>query len=744
MINYQLYRTNVLLGGQMKYDIIVGSNGQDLVVNDFHITPISNNIPYNKYVEEDLLNYKHSENINKFYKKISDVFYNTFEDSQLTKPYPILSDSGSTHNDEYEMGCRRLKYKLYGKQFEFFCPVWLEKVDGDINFQFEIYSASQTIQIKNLILKPVDDSQYHNKFVSYLNDYMEEIGIMKGNDDVININLESGDASITGMNVGSGIVMTRSLPFLVNDLTKREVPLIDVDNHIISCIKDNQMVVSQLFNFNICFNIDDILPKNLTTLMIGKNVHIRVKVGVGDKLLGVRDFYSNYEYIPKKYCGPRIIAAQLDGSFLDITEDDRGLFIPELNVLSYLKDYDCVDYVTKNKITQSVIHWSLNDENNYIFNLYNGFAGYYINDDGEDRQYILLTHLYGNTPNINLYEDNIIQNTQNWCNNIYLNTSKSGVFLSGEHMKNLENFCSVFKNNCIINGIRYQIENEDERECKILFIEIANFLPLNGFKDIKDIEFDGVKYKCYINENVILIFHTDYNGRLSYQKAKDFLNNLNGMDADTSFILELMKRNNFDRLGTIITPRKSLSLSKAESPSLSSYEIEYYKEDNPGEWVDRQYGKIKPTFISMDNDVNFNYKYYKKRYEDLSDSEKNILKSYLNTGYPPIYPSIDYFYFTKEKEDYEKNGVGFEWHNFNNNSVIYLENAMDVVLESKEDNGKYVKVETLIKEFLRNKYYADDALGEYIYNLYDWTGWFDYKSKDNINDYIYSIKLTLK
>jgi hypothetical protein len=75
MNNYQLYHTNILLGGQMKWDLILDLSNNDLVVSDFHLTPISNNVPYNKYSKDQLLNYKHEENVSRFYKKISGHFY---------------------------------------------------------------------------------------------------------------------------------------------------------------------------------------------------------------------------------------------------------------------------------------------------------------------------------------------------------------------------------------------------------------------------------------------------------------------------------------------------------------------------------------------------------------------------------------------------------------------------------------------------------------------------------------------
>ena len=64
MVNYQLYRTNVLLGGQMKYDLILDSMGKKLVVSNFRITPIDDTL----YKTDDIqyLQYTHQANIKAF------------------------------------------------------------------------------------------------------------------------------------------------------------------------------------------------------------------------------------------------------------------------------------------------------------------------------------------------------------------------------------------------------------------------------------------------------------------------------------------------------------------------------------------------------------------------------------------------------------------------------------------------------------------------------------------------------
>lgn len=71
MDNFQLYRTNVLLGGQLKWDLVLDSIGSNLIVKDFHLSPICGDVPYNRYSQETLINYPHQENIKKYYNSVS-------------------------------------------------------------------------------------------------------------------------------------------------------------------------------------------------------------------------------------------------------------------------------------------------------------------------------------------------------------------------------------------------------------------------------------------------------------------------------------------------------------------------------------------------------------------------------------------------------------------------------------------------------------------------------------------------
>ena len=213
MNNFQLYRTNVLLGGQMKMDLIVDSHKSELVVSDFHLRPISNNIIYSKQFANNLLNNLHQDNVKLFYKSIQSNFYKSGLDSKYNDTYPVLCNEDEiidAYSNIYDMGCKRIEsYKLYDKQFEFFCPLWLEKIDGDIEFKISI----KPVINKNLVLaskslnisKDKLDVLTHNKFVKYFESYINDANLKNGDDTLINIEFAKNNFSIAGLNVESGL-----------------------------------------------------------------------------------------------------------------------------------------------------------------------------------------------------------------------------------------------------------------------------------------------------------------------------------------------------------------------------------------------------------------------------------------------------------------------------------------------------------------------------------------------------------
>ena len=260
MVNYQLYRTNVLLGGQMKYDLILEptQRGNETGIVDFHITPISKHVPYGKHIQEDLLNYSHNENIKKYYEKISSSFYKDFTNPLLTSNYPLPTGyKGEISETTYEMGCRRMTYSLYQKQHEFLCPVWLEKIDDINKLEFEFQVTVNSKSTTPIYIRKVKFDS-NPKLATYFNEYINMLGLKENGEDWV-FNISQNGCQANGLNVKTGLCSVVQLPNLFNNLSSRERPLLEFNNIIINKLNEKHLITKQLFNFNLCFNFDDIM-----------------------------------------------------------------------------------------------------------------------------------------------------------------------------------------------------------------------------------------------------------------------------------------------------------------------------------------------------------------------------------------------------------------------------------------------------------------------------------------------------
>ena len=276
MQNYQLYNTNILLGGQQKWDIVLESDGS-LYIKDFHITPVSDNISYNRKVNENLMNYSHQENLKHYYKNISSDFYNIGLDYEFNHMFPIMSDK--LYSDICISGVKRSKsYQLYKKQYELLCPVWFENIDGDISFIIEVKGhTGVTIANKTLRLTEKVGRSYHNKFVSYFKKYIDYINLNNNSsDNCIYNDLENKKSYICGLEVKTGNLINKECNYVVDNLLSRERPLMENDFMLCSLYKNNDMIVKNLFNFNFCFNIEDIVSHTIEKELTGNIINITI------------------------------------------------------------------------------------------------------------------------------------------------------------------------------------------------------------------------------------------------------------------------------------------------------------------------------------------------------------------------------------------------------------------------------------------------------------------------------------
>jgi hypothetical protein len=347
-----------------------------------------------------------------------------------------------------------------------------------------------------------------------------------------------------------------------------------------------------------------------------------------------------------------------------------------------------------------------------------------------------------------------------------LGTSISNVFRLA-HAENIKTYFSDFGEGMWNNGLKREgIEEAEDsnsnKHYKILIIGhtsnigwgIANIGSVNT--DVPDgypvgltfFEDSGSEYVLFnIWRDVISDVETAVNG-FTLNKAKEVLSEVLSKLSDTESKARVKGLR--DLLNSIKDTTKlymcpeSLEPRRMDSSSLQTDEIYYEKSSKPSTYVERYFGKIKPTFI-VPGDIDFNYKYFKVVAAQGSIHLQNVKKYNKYIG-SPIYPSIGYFFLDKTSMDYNNfQGDEQETNSFNSNTIRGLRSEFEWTLtQSPDANGQYLKIKDLVQNKLNEYYNIEQGdLSDYIMSLYEYTSSFDYV-EGSIIDYKYDIKLTLK
>lgn len=715
MNNYQLHRTNVLLGGQLTWNLYINSKGSDLYINDFSLSPISNNIVYSR-PDYDITNYNHNENIKGLYDKIRANFYESCLDPKfLSKTPTIIEDETllDTYCSDYDSGIRRSYVYRTGKSMQLLCPIWLEDfgVNDELIFNIEAYTeidGEKTISTTKSLSLCKNNIEFHDKFINYFSNYIKSISRdNKIGDELINIDFDNRIITVEGVDVKSGSLKTRDISNKLFSLIEIFRPMIDTDDIIINCLKTNELIAKQLFNFSFLFDIEDFLSPTLLKEIKGSKIKFDISTYIkhGDDLqkLEIKSFDYNYSNTLNN------------------------------NALRVLNDYNSIDLIDKNKILPNIIHWSLAIDNNYIFNLY---PEYYTN-----------TNIYN-------VEHDFDINSIHWCNNnILLNKKLDTSKPTLEYLDYSIPFADYTKfdgSDCIVNNIHYEKSNNSNNIPLYLYIAILDNNIEQNDENLKELESGIYLYKREYIENTllrcILIVNKNNMNLVSYNYIKENL--LTSIDniINEFGISNVVKLND---MFTNIIPSKIIPFNQTVIPFITKSptnkstditEISYKKKFISEQYLFRYDGKIKPTFINIDECKYWQMKKIKK------DDYKKDWDSLVKTKYPALYPSINYFYL----EEIKNNEFLLEHRWFFDSDIYALNKNIDWIIERDLiDNTPNISIYDDIKSLLKSYYNInDDIVVEYIYNLYNIEINFDYntiiENDQIIYKYTYFIKLTLK
>lgn len=484
--NYRLRRTLPKLSGNMQFDIIVGvdkSKPSTGYVKQAHIRPISPRVNYVPIVDERIMDRPHRLNIKKFYEKTVGQFFSNPINPELGSDWPYLVSQPEMSNlkylknwdDTYWAGCKRMQHKLYGTTHECLVPVWIDRAVG-LKFILKIVTTGgQTITSVSIDISPDyiynnynAHQKFHNDFVEYFLEYLKDIKITEGNNNVMSVDLKNNITILSGLQVESGNYVVRQNFNVARNLIWRERPLLESNSLLTNTFADSKLIVPQLMNFNFCFNVEEIVGSSaIAGIMQNSPYTIQTDVQVLEDIdwfsigernslpkfnineheyvwtdLAVRDFYTNHDFVPRPQAKYSFGSGGND-SWYDDTSDK-----PWLNALDHLRDNTCSDIMHQNKMVQPICHWVHAEQpDGDLFNVYDGFGTYvYVGD-----KIVEYGHGFGNTtdPSVTEYDpsaDNTIwagparigdgddiQNTlnapQQWVDNGYFKDTSN--FING-------------------------------------------------------------------------------------------------------------------------------------------------------------------------------------------------------------------------------------------------------------------------------------------------------------------------
>ncbi len=787
-MRYQLLKTSPYLGGQIRWDIPMYyhyDNGVHVMdTPELHIVPLDDNIMFNEGNSRKTFNYTHLDNIKHLFSEIGDVFYSA--DGEWNGTYWLYNngDIVDPYSHTYNMGARRVRFSRYNKQFSYLCPLWIsEETDPKLlKFEFSIkVSGEERDHIVRRLFSLSDDicnymAEYLNKSARYCNQdpAAPDPGYQGVNDDLLSIKFDPDYAFITGVQADKGRYATNDISYIVRDLLRREIPMIEFDNMLLSKFRESNMIAQQLINLNFLFNMEDI-SYVLKESLLGKHITVALRVKYDGQYLPIKDFYTNYSNIP---------VYRVDRSTLSYTK----------NVCEYIGDNTIIDYMYINKFTQPIFHWTMVENPTYIYNFYDGFAPVFM----DNNEFYRIQGRYYDQADISQDIHTVYNNAASWCK-ITDMTGLTGVSVINYNesvMNNPSHYASqLFMN--LNTGIAYLNNNRfDLTGLDLSRYGLSELPPIYFYtmiKDVGEVSCSNISVDSQLNasmiilqddEKIVIRFESDDISYSTYRRYSllmqsvidNGLSNIYTDDDNRKFGIYLSDGNPvpegqifklisflIDMYDTWIPPylirfhRGTITDVVEPFSGYHPRECNMYKLDQHYGFVLRYTGGLCPFFIDPTDEFYQNNNYRYRQWGDITTPEVQQYNNFLKTGMLPYYPSINYYSFDNEidtitrPEWYEKNEWPWDITWKNDGHVYILPEQYLVTMEPRPAIPYNEKNEEL--EMWELLYNHITSLGipvtstwmkHKMKELYKISYNFDYANDTDINNIVYHVRFDLR
>lgn len=766
----QLLKTTPYLSGQHKIDVCLrkaeehddasyahSPNEWLITTGDCHLSPLSDSLTYTDSIERPFFSQTYGDNLRRLYENLKDDF---FRDVPTIKANNILYEEDDkwidTTDHTYECGLKRIRYERYHKQFSWLCPLWVENASDlkDVYFIMTIYGDTAERHSMKLRITP------SKRLISSLMEWLDGVS-----SDLLYIDVDKERATITGAFAESGTPVTLDVSYIVPQLISRERPILETNSVLNQLFSSNHIIARQLVNLNFCFSPEDIIPSHVINEMTGKRWKITIDTYHNNEQIDKVDFLSNYEFLPGY-----------------VRNGDEGHYDFGVNVFDYFNDDKYIDYMYIDKTTQPDPYWSLVENPEYLYNFYNGFSTWYAYLDPATqlpaKEQIM--GLSQNQPDVAHIEYDYRYSNLGWCE-IY---DFSGIDAHSNGTVNFDNIrpmiVQAYNNSkratqikfskgkvCWANGLKYDLTYADtapEGNFKLFMCLVSDTTGNSGIyvEPIEDALCIFVPCGSDIN-------HPDntLKNRLTVKaiiKDPPILQHLPGPERAhacqkvQAFLDFVMKR--------LVWPikiefTKSIYPITCESPSKDTKEVTYIKQEyNVRSYIYRYSGALRPFFVAPDHQFYYNIDYNFKKWKnsDFNSTDSLLaLKEYndkLNSGYAPVYPSINYYaieggktrrvdYFTYP-ERYDNVDFEFPW--YEDGRLYILPHQIDIeFLSATTTNLKEADFRIRLVNALHDRYGIPHHISQkQLALLYDYTADYDYASDIDIDNQRFKVKYTLR
>lgn len=405
---FQLAHTSPYIGGQVRIDVVLNRHSDGRVYADeLYVVPLSDTIVYNDATDYEYLNYHHTDNIKYLYEQIGDDMFRCagqFRDTHYWL-YNEKHYSTDTCDHTYDMGLKRMRYKRYNKQFSFLSPLWVQTTKDEAvtmdSICFEI--VFEGIESHNPARRAVRNSAeivLSDRVRKYLDDFLA-----LNDDRLLSIRFDNSEMYVDGIYAPSGTHLQQDIGYTYLALISQQRTVYDFDRILARTLTQNRSIAKQLLNFNFVFDPQDIISSAYVDLRTGRN-NMYVNAFCRDSLnrvvyYPVRDFYSNYEFIPT-------YSLEADGA-----HNDNGFV--NINIFDLNHENRDIEKIYTNKVNQPVVHWSLLSNERYIYNLNTLYGTLVYRDNNEELNEYDMSHYY-DTPDLDKYEYNYKYDNISFCN----------------------------------------------------------------------------------------------------------------------------------------------------------------------------------------------------------------------------------------------------------------------------------------------------------------------------------------